>query len=181
MGCGSSTQAGQVSQENPTNQAHAQIVKDGTQKDNQRQDIKGSDSMASNAALKQTITAETPVNSLKLDQTSKEHEMNASSTPMPTASSTEKREERRHSNAIKAKSGFCALQDVEDTIEQPAEDWLPEYLPRNVIPPVLDQSTTFSSRGTRTSKANILQKQKTTRKTKIVCTMGPACWSEEAI
>ncbi|KAJ1479369.1 pyruvate kinase [Baffinella frigidus] len=42
-------------------------------------------------------------------------------------------------------------------------------------------ATTFSSRGTRTSKANLLQEQLTIRKTKIVCTMGPACWSEETL
>ena len=60
-------------------------------------------------------------------------------------------------------------------------DWFPEYMPENVMPPNMSDKTTYSSRGTRTSKANLLQAQLTIRKTKIVCTMGPACWSEETL
>eukprot|EP00961_Rhodomonas_salina_P233284 3152507-Rhodomonas_salina.3 len=64
---------------------------------------------------------------------------------------------------------------------KPALDWFPEYRAENVIPPDVFGPTTFSSRGTRTSMANLLQEQKTIRKTKIVCTMGPKCWEEDML
>ena len=64
-----------------------------------------------------------------------------------------------------------------------SSDWMPEYVPENVLPPfkLSGSEITFSSRGTRTSMANLLQPQVTLRKAKIVCTMGPKCWDEETM
>jgi hypothetical protein len=48
----------------------------------------------------------------------------------------------------------------------PASDWAPEYIPENVVPPRNTSLATYSSRGTRTSMANILQAQSVQRKVK---------------
>jgi hypothetical protein len=48
----------------------------------------------------------------------------------------------------------------------PAHDWAPEYTPENVVPPHKNPLATYSSRGTRTSMANLLQKQQVQRKVK---------------
>jgi hypothetical protein len=48
----------------------------------------------------------------------------------------------------------------------PAHDWAPEYTPENVVPPHNNPLATYSSRGTRTSMANLLQKQNVQRKVK---------------
>ena len=90
---------------------------------------------------------------------------------------------RRRKSSVASSFGptLSAMQAVDMDDPDIADDWFPEYLPENVLPPTMYGDTTFSSRGTRTSKANLLQEQITIRKTKIVCTMGPACWSEETL
>jgi pyruvate kinase len=92
---------------------------------------------------------------------------------------------RRMSATSAASSGLgptpSAIMAVDRDDPMVSTDWFPEYMPENVMPPNMSDKTTYSSRGTRTSKANLLQAQLTIRKTKIVCTMGPACWSEETL
>eukprot|EP00899_Mesostigma_viride_P024158 jgi/Mesvir1/4927/Mv25062-RA.1 len=58
--------------------------------------------------------------------------------------------------------------------------WTPEYHLEAILPPsnTLD---TYNERATRVSKQMILNDQDTDRKTKIICTMGPKCWSEEVL
>ncbi|GIL77051.1 hypothetical protein Vretimale_3233 [Volvox reticuliferus] len=61
-----------------------------------------------------------------------------------------------------------------------ALDWLPEYRPVSVVPPSRG-AITHLERVTRVSQAAILSDVPVGRKTKIVCTLGPSCWSEEGL
>ncbi|KAG2495346.1 hypothetical protein HYH03_006615 [Edaphochlamys debaryana] len=61
-----------------------------------------------------------------------------------------------------------------------ALDWLPEYHPVNVVPPSRGTLTNLT-RTVRVSPAAILSDVPVGRKTKIVCTLGPSCWSEEGM
>ncbi|KAG2439977.1 hypothetical protein HXX76_004095 [Chlamydomonas incerta] len=61
-----------------------------------------------------------------------------------------------------------------------AADWLPEYRPMSVVPPSRGRLTHLE-RTTRVSQAAILNDVPVGRKTKIVCTLGPSCWSEEGL
>ncbi|GLC60287.1 hypothetical protein PLESTB_001594600 [Pleodorina starrii] len=61
-----------------------------------------------------------------------------------------------------------------------ALDWLPEYRPVSVVPPSRG-AITHLERVTRVSMAAILSDVPVGRKTKIVCTLGPSCWSEEGL
>ncbi|GFR42123.1 hypothetical protein Agub_g2966 [Astrephomene gubernaculifera] len=61
-----------------------------------------------------------------------------------------------------------------------ALDWLPEYRPVSVVPPSRG-ALTHLERVTRVSQACILNDVPVGRKTKIVCTLGPSCWSEEGL
>ncbi|KAG2454740.1 hypothetical protein HYH02_000576 [Chlamydomonas schloesseri] len=61
-----------------------------------------------------------------------------------------------------------------------AMDWLPEYRPISVVPPSRGRLTHLE-RTTRVSQAAILNDVPVGRKTKIVCTLGPSCWSEEGL
>ncbi|CAG9465389.1 unnamed protein product [Pedinophyceae sp. YPF-701] len=58
------------------------------------------------------------------------------------------------------------------------QEWAPEYEPADYKPPN-QSSDTISERHTLVSKRLLLGEVPTLRKTKILCTMGPACWSEE--
>ncbi|KAI8465728.1 MAG: pyruvate kinase [Monoraphidium minutum] len=61
-----------------------------------------------------------------------------------------------------------------------SKDWAPEYRPHSIVPPT-------SIKGDRLRKTfmvsapMIFKDVPVARKTKIVCTMGPACWSEEGL
>ncbi|KXZ44735.1 hypothetical protein GPECTOR_63g60 [Gonium pectorale] len=61
-----------------------------------------------------------------------------------------------------------------------ALDWLPEYKPITIVPPSR-RTMTHLERVTRVSQACILNDVPVGRKTKIVCTLGPSCWSEEGL
>ncbi|EFJ40446.1 pyruvate kinase [Volvox carteri f. nagariensis] len=61
-----------------------------------------------------------------------------------------------------------------------ALDWLPEYRPVSVVPPARG-AITHLERVTRVSQAAILTDVPVGRKTKIVCTLGPSCWSESGL
>jgi pyruvate kinase len=60
------------------------------------------------------------------------------------------------------------------------QDWLPEYRPQSILPPPAlagdDLRKTFTI-----SEPMVLDSVPAARKTKIVCTLGPACWSEEGL
>jgi len=64
--------------------------------------------------------------------------------------------------------------------ERLANEWSPEYEPAAFRPPHVTNDT-VTERNTYVDLDMILKEQHTIRKTKIVCTMGPACWSEEGI
>ncbi|PNH03911.1 Pyruvate kinase, partial [Tetrabaena socialis] len=61
-----------------------------------------------------------------------------------------------------------------------ALDWLPEYHPVSVVPPSRGALTNLE-RVTRVSQACITNDVPVGRKTKVVCTLGPGCWSEEGL
>jgi len=61
-----------------------------------------------------------------------------------------------------------------------AVDWLPEYHPASIVPPG-ESKDTIVERVTRVSLASILTSVPCGRKTKIVATLGPSCWSEEGL
>eukprot|EP00242_Pyramimonas_sp_CCMP2087_P010845 CAMPEP_0198199360 /NCGR_PEP_ID=MMETSP1445-20131203/2670_1 /TAXON_ID=36898 /ORGANISM="Pyramimonas sp., Strain CCMP2087" /LENGTH=316 /DNA_ID=CAMNT_0043869187 /DNA_START=121 /DNA_END=1068 /DNA_ORIENTATION=+ len=63
---------------------------------------------------------------------------------------------------------------------QAANDWEPDYVPETIVPPS-ESTDTISRKSTRVSLPLILVGQKAYRKTKIVCTLGPKCWSEEGL
>ncbi|GFH10871.1 pyruvate kinase, partial [Haematococcus lacustris] len=61
------------------------------------------------------------------------------------------------------------------------KEWGPEYCPADVLPPH-DSPEVASERATQVTLAMVLKHQPhVARKTKIVCTAGPACWSEEML
>ena len=58
-------------------------------------------------------------------------------------------------------------------------EWTPEYMLEEVRPPQ-ETPDVHSERATNVTLGMILKEQKSlARKTKIICTAGPACWSEE--
>jgi pyruvate kinase len=58
-------------------------------------------------------------------------------------------------------------------------EWTPEYMLEEVRPPQLTPDV-HSERATNVTLGMILKDQQSlARKTKIICTAGPACWSEE--
>ncbi|GLC61308.1 hypothetical protein PLESTB_001741900 [Pleodorina starrii] len=60
-------------------------------------------------------------------------------------------------------------------------EWAPEYEPEEIIPPQ-ETPDVHSERATNVTLAMILKDQEElARKTKIICTAGPACWSEEGL
>eukprot|EP00195_Chlamydomonas_chlamydogama_P007138 CAMPEP_0202895824 /NCGR_PEP_ID=MMETSP1392-20130828/4951_1 /ASSEMBLY_ACC=CAM_ASM_000868 /TAXON_ID=225041 /ORGANISM="Chlamydomonas chlamydogama, Strain SAG 11-48b" /LENGTH=1605 /DNA_ID=CAMNT_0049580967 /DNA_START=110 /DNA_END=4924 /DNA_ORIENTATION=+ len=61
-----------------------------------------------------------------------------------------------------------------------AADWLPEYRPASIIVPTRTDDTVLD-RTTRISPASILTDVPVGRKTKIICTLGPACGTEEGL
>ena len=99
---------------------------------------------------------------------------------------------------------------VEQDKRRAAEDWRPEYTPESILPPGKTPDT-VAERTTRTSLAMItkvmlnwlhasvqptpascrwlnhvhalpiLQRFPVVRKTKLFCTLGPACWSEDTL
>ncbi len=61
------------------------------------------------------------------------------------------------------------------------KEWSPEYMPEDVVPPQ-DSPDVHSERATYVTLDQVLKRQDhLARKTKIVCTAGPACWSEEML
>eukprot|EP00982_Pelagococcus_subviridis_P010179 30973-Pelagococcus_subviridis.AAC.22 len=60
--------------------------------------------------------------------------------------------------------------------------WTPEYHPESIVPPTSGVGQgTLTVRQTAISTAMIMEDQPMTRKTNIVCTMGPKCWDEETL
>ncbi|GLI64206.1 hypothetical protein VaNZ11_007398 [Volvox africanus] len=60
-------------------------------------------------------------------------------------------------------------------------EWAPEYDPEEIRPPQ-ETPDVHSERATNVTLAMILKDQEElARKTKIICTAGPACWSEEGL
>ncbi|PNW83558.1 hypothetical protein CHLRE_05g234700v5 [Chlamydomonas reinhardtii] len=60
-------------------------------------------------------------------------------------------------------------------------EWAPEYEPEEIRPPQ-DTPDVHSERATNVTLSMILKDQEElARKTKIICTAGPACWSEEGL
>lgn len=61
-------------------------------------------------------------------------------------------------------------------------DWHPEYEPEAILPPhLLDGDHTLSERATLISLQDIVSFETLCRKTKIVCTLGPACSTQEGM
>ena len=61
-------------------------------------------------------------------------------------------------------------------------EWTPEYRPESHVPPLPEHSAdTITERATRVSLKMIMENVPSTRKTKVVCTMGPKCWDEACI
>ncbi|GBF99836.1 pyruvate kinase [Raphidocelis subcapitata] len=61
-----------------------------------------------------------------------------------------------------------------------SKDWAPEYRPHSIVPP----TSITGDRLRKTfmvSEPMILKDVPVARKTKIVCTLGPSCWSEEGL
>ena len=65
----------------------------------------------------------------------------------------------------------------------PSPFWTPDYQPDSIMPPnaAAGDANVITVRSTSISPAMIMQDQPMTRKTKIVCTMGPKCWDEETM
>ena len=60
-------------------------------------------------------------------------------------------------------------------------EWVPEYSLEEVRPPQ-ETPDVHSERATNVTLGMILKEQESlARKTKIICTAGPACWSEEGL
>ena len=59
----------------------------------------------------------------------------------------------------------------------PSPFWTPDYQPDSIMPPnaAAGDANVITVRSTSISPAMIMQDQPMTRKTKIVCTMGPGC------
>ena len=64
--------------------------------------------------------------------------------------------------------------------ERLANEWSPEYEPPAFKPPHVSNDT-ITERNTYVDLDMIMNENVTFRKTKIVCTMGPACWSEDKL
>lgn len=64
--------------------------------------------------------------------------------------------------------------------EKLRREWLPEYKPEEIRPPQ-ETPDTISERATNVTLSMIFQNAPLFRKTKIVCTMGPKCWSEQVL
>ncbi|KAF8059377.1 hypothetical protein HT031_005182 [Scenedesmus sp. PABB004] len=61
-----------------------------------------------------------------------------------------------------------------------SRDWTPEYLPPSIVPQRFGKGSLLK-KAARVSSEMILKDVGMARKTKIVCTLGPACWSEEGL
>ncbi|WIA15846.1 hypothetical protein OEZ85_012601 [Tetradesmus obliquus] len=63
---------------------------------------------------------------------------------------------------------------------QASRDWSPEYVPPSIVPQRFKKGTLLR-KAAAVSPAMILKEVSMARKTKVVCTLGPACWSEEGL
>ena len=73
---------------------------------------------------------------------------------------------------------------MENTVlkERARSEWTPEYRPESHVPPLPEHSAdTITERATRVSLQMIMEHMPSTRKTKVICTMGPKCWDEPCL
>ncbi|KAF6260138.1 pyruvate kinase [Scenedesmus sp. NREL 46B-D3] len=63
---------------------------------------------------------------------------------------------------------------------QASRDWSPEYVPPSIVPQRFKKGTLLR-KAALVSPAMILKEVSMARKTKVVCTLGPSCWSEEGL
>ncbi|CAD7703688.1 unnamed protein product [Ostreobium quekettii] len=69
---------------------------------------------------------------------------------------------------------------LEAVKEKLRREWLPEYKPEEIRPPQ-ESPDTISERATNVTLSMLFQDAPLFRKTKVICTMGPKCWSEEGM
>lgn len=61
-------------------------------------------------------------------------------------------------------------------------DWHPEFEPEAILPPhLMDSRNTISERATLINLQDIVSSEAMCRKTKVVCTLGPACGTQEGM
>ena len=66
--------------------------------------------------------------------------------------------------------------------ERLKRDWHPEYEPESMLPPhLLHEDTTVSERATLIQLDDITTRTPLCRKTKVICTLGPACGTAEGL
>ena len=94
--------------------------------------------------------------------------------PAPEAPAPEKRV------VVKPRGTVADVTPLDTEKEQLRSNWSPEYEVEGVRP-VSKEGIMVEVKRTRTSSAMILEDFPMVCKTKVVCTMGPRCWSEEGI
>ena len=77
---------------------------------------------------------------------------------------------------------MSSLSNAQD-LANASEFWTPDYQPESIMPPtrLAGDANVITMRSTGISTAMIMKDQPMTRKTKIVCTMGPKCWDEQTM